>query len=75
MQIVFFPAHAQANGDDDEKIEEKDKAIDNQPAIHSMLLMNDESRMSNDEGRMDALMAKCLYASSFLRHRSFILRR
>ena len=42
VEIVFLPAHPQADEDDDKKIEEKDNAIDNQPAIHSLLLMNDE---------------------------------
>jgi hypothetical protein len=37
MQAFFLPAHAQADGDDNEEIEEKNEAIDPEPSVHAFL--------------------------------------
>ena len=37
MQALFFPAHPQADGDDDKKIEDENEAIDDEPSVHAFL--------------------------------------
>ena len=34
FQVVFLPAHAQADEDDDEEIEKQNRAIDGEPGVH-----------------------------------------